>query len=118
MENRRYKAHKAQNVRKTKKRFDLIGCSHSFFKSYIFHHLYGKMTLEKYDCVWQSNYCLAIASFNLLYEMEMRKCFNWINLRPMFVKSNIIEGDEIDMRLSLLQEIKSDYFMKLNAQEG
>ena len=31
----------------------------------------------------------------------------------MYVKDNIIKGDKIDMRLYLLQEIKSNYFMKL-----
>ena len=36
----------------------------------------------------------------------------------MYVKDNINEGDKIDMRLYLLQEIKATSFMKLNAQEG
>ena len=36
----------------------------------------------------------------------------------MYVKDNIIKGDKIDMRLYLLQEIKGNYFMKLNGQEG
>ena len=30
MRNRLYKTYKAQNVRKTNKTFDIIGCSHSF----------------------------------------------------------------------------------------
>ena len=42
----------------------------------------------------------------------MKKCFNWINLRPMYIKDNIIKGDKIDMRLYLLQEIKAKYFLK------
>ena len=44
----------------------------------------------------------------------MYKSTNWINLRPMYIKDNIVKGDKIDMRLYLLQEIKSNYFMKLN----
>ena len=73
------------------------------------------MTLENYGSVWQIDRCLAIASLNLLNEKEMKKCFNWINLRPMYSKDNIIKGDKIDLRLYLLQEIKGNYFMKLNA---
>ena len=57
---------KAQIVRKTNKTFDLIGCSHSFFKNWIIHQLYGIMTLEIYASVWQFDHCLAIASFILL----------------------------------------------------
>ena len=75
------------------------------------------MTVYNYGSVWQIDHCLAIASFNLIDEMEMKKCFNWINLRPMYVKNIIIKGDIIDTRLYLLQEIKVYYFMKLNAQE-
>ena len=37
MRNRIYKAYKAQNVRKINKTFDLLGCSHSFFKNWIIH---------------------------------------------------------------------------------
>ena len=117
MRNRLYKAYKAQNVMKTNKAFDLLGCSHSFFKSWIIHQLYGKMTIEKYGSVWQIDHCLAIASFKLLDENDMKKCFNWVNLRPMYVEDNIIKGDKIDYRLYLLQEVKAKYFSKLN-EEG
>ena len=118
MRNRFYKAYKAQNVGKTNKTFDLLGCSHSFFKKWIIHQLYDNMTLENYGSVWQIYPCLAVASFNLLGENDMKKCFNWIILRPMYVKDNIIKGDKIDMRLYLLQEIKAYQFLRLNGQEG
>ena len=112
------KAFKAQNVRKTNKTFDLLGCSHSFFRRWIIHQLDGKMTLENYGSVWQIDHCVAITSFNLLDEKEMKMCFNWINLKPMYVKENIIKVDKIDMRLYLLQEIKGRSFMKLKVEEG
>ena len=68
-------AFKSQNVRKTNKTFDLLGCSLSFFKNWIIHQLYGNMTLENYGLVWEIDHCLAVASFNLLDEEEMKKCF-------------------------------------------
>ena len=67
-----------------KETFDLLGCSHSFFRGWIIHHFYGNMTIENYGSVWQIDHCLPIASFNLLEENEMKKCFNWINLRSMY----------------------------------
>ena len=66
------------------------------------------MTLESYGSVWQIDHCLAVASFNLLGEIDVKKCFNWVNLRPMYVKDNFIEGDKVDERLYLLQEIKGN----------
>ena len=118
MKNRLYKAFKAKNVRKRNERFDLLGCSHSFIQRWIIHQLYGNMTLKNFGSVWKIDHCLGIASFNLLDENEKKKCFNWINLKPMYVKDTFIQGDKIDMRLYLFQEIKSSFFMKLNVDEG
>ena len=118
MRNRLYKTYKAQNVRKTNETFDLLGCSHSFFKNWIIHQLYRNMTIENYGSVWQIDHCLTIASFNLLDKNDMKKCFNWINLRPMYVKNNIIKCDKIDYHLYLCQQVKAKNFMNLRAQEG
>ena len=60
------------------------------------------MTLENYGSVWQIDHGLTVASFNLLDENAMKKCFNWINLRPMYVKGNFIKGNKIDYHLYLL----------------
>ena len=111
------KAFKSQNVRKTKKIFDLLGCSHSFFQRWITHELYGKMTLENYCSVRQIDRCLAIASFNLLDEKEMKKCFNWINLRPMYTNRNISKGSKTVNWLYLMQEVKAYQFIKLIEEE-
>ena len=119
LRSRTSKAFKAQNVRKTNKTFDLLGCSHSFFTRWIIYQLYGNMTLENYGSIWQIDHCVAITSFNLLEENEMKKCFNWINLRPMYCSENISKGDNFDHYLYLLQEVKAKYFLKLNNdQEG
>ena len=111
-------AFKSQNVRRTNKTFDFLGCSHSYFKRWINQQLYGNMTLKDYGSVWQIDHCLAVASFNLLDEKEMKKCFNWINVRPLYVKDNITKGNKISMRLYLLQQIKGNYSMELNDQKG
>ena len=66
LRSRTYHAFKLQNVRKINKTSELFGCSHSFFKNWIVHELYGIVTLENYGSVWQIDPCLPIASFNLL----------------------------------------------------
>ena len=112
------KAFKSQNVGKTNKTIDLLGCSHSFFKSWIIHQLYGDMSFDNYGSVWQIDHCLPKTSFNLLDENDMKKCFNWINLRPMYSKGNNSKNDKIDHHLYLHQEVKAKYLMKSNAQGG
>ena len=104
----------AHNVRETNKTFHLLGYSHSFLRHWIESQLFNEMTLETYGKLWCLDHYLAVASFgkfwclyhyravasfHLLDENGMKKCFNWINLRPMYKKDKIIKGDEIDMRL-------------------
>ena len=76
------------------------------------------MTIENYGSVWQMDHRLPIASFDILDEIDMKKCFNWVNLRPMYCSENISKGDKIDNRLYLMQEMKTKYFLKLNGQAG
>ena len=74
------------------------------------------MNIENYEVGFVSDHCFPIASFILFNEDELRKCFNWKNLRPMRPKENMSKGDKVDGRLYLLQEIKAHYFKKLNGE--
>ena len=46
LQSRTSKAFTAQNIRKTDKTINLLGCSHEFFKDWILHQLYDDMTIE------------------------------------------------------------------------
>ena len=59
------------------------------------------------------DHCLSIASCNLSDENHMKKCFNWVNLRPMYPTENNLKGSKNDNRLCLLQQIKAYKFIKL-----
>ena len=111
---RTYKAFKSQNIRKSNKKIDLIGCSIEIFKRWIIHQLYGDMTIENYGSTWQIDHCISIASCNLSDENDMKKCFNWVNLRPIYSIENNLKGSKNDNRLYLLQQIKAKYFLKIN----
>ena len=71
------------------------------------------MTIEKHGSVWQIDHCLPIASFNLLNENDMNKCFDWVNLRPMFSTENNSKKAKIDHYLYLCHEVKAKYIIKL-----
>ena len=74
------------------------------------------MTLESYGSIRQNDHCLPITSFNLLDEIEMKKCFNSINLRPMYSSENNSQKVKKDPYLYIIQEIKAEHFSKLNAE--
>ena len=105
-------AFKSQNIAKIN---DLIGCSDYFFRKWSIYQLYGDMTLENYGKVWCSDHCYPLSKIN---ENDLIKYTNWSNIRPMYVKDNIIKGGKINQHLCLLQEIKAKYFTKSNGQEG
>ena len=64
LRSRTSKAFKSQNVRKIKKTFDSLGCSHLLFKTWIIHQLYGKMTEEIYGKIWCLDHCYPIGKCN------------------------------------------------------
>ena len=97
------------------KTFDFLRCFHSFFRRWIVHQLYGNLTIKNYDSVWQIEHCLPIASFNLLNETDMKECFQWVNLGPMYSTENNSKKAKIDYHLYVLQEVKAKYFVKLIA---
>ena len=106
-------AFKSQTIEKIN---DLIGCSNYFFRKWIIHQLYGDMTIENYGKIWCLDHCYPLSKIK---ENELNKYTNWVNIRPMYIKDNIIKGDKIDYRLYLLQQIKANYFLKINNdQEG
>ena len=76
------------------------------------------MIEENYGSVWSTDHCYPLSETNLSKENDMYKSTNWINLKPMYLKDNIIKRSKIDYHLYLLQEIKRKYSMKLNGQEG
>ena len=69
------------------------------------------MTKENYGKNLCLDHCYPLSKIE---ENDLYKYTNWINIRPMYIKDNIIKGDKIDNRLYLLQQIKGKYFLKLN----
>ena len=72
------------------------------------------MTLENYGKIWCLDHCYPLSKISISNENELIKYTNWLNIRPMYIKENIIKGDKINLYLYLLQEVKAKYFLKLN----
>ena len=73
------------------------------------------MTEENYGEIWCLDHCYPLSKTNLYDKKnEMSKSTNWINLRPMYCSENSSKVDKIDHRLHLMQEVKANYFLKLN----
>ena len=111
------KAFKSQNLKRTYKTTDSIGCTQSFFRRRNLHQLYGDMTEKYYGSVWTIDPCYLLSKTNLSNVNEMKKSTYWINLRPRYLSEISSEGSKNDNHLYLLQEIKANYFIKLKDKE-
>ena len=71
------------------------------------------MTEENCGKNWCLDHCYPLSKTNLSNENDIYKPTIWNSLRPMYCSENISEGDKIDHRLYLMQEIKAYQFVKL-----
>ena len=118
MRKRTNEAFKTQNIKKTNKTIDLIGCFQSFFKIWIIHQLYGDISEENYGKIWCLDHCYPLSKTNLSDKNELNISTIWISLRQMCCSENIIKSDKIDQRLYLMQEMKAKCFLELNVRKG
>ena len=72
------------------------------------------MTLQNYGKIWSLDHCYPLSKVNLSNRNDMYKFTNWNNLRPMYIRDNIVKGDKVDHRLYVMHEIKAYQFIKLN----
>ena len=58
------KAFESQNIEKTNKTIDLIGCSYSFLRKWTIRQPYGEMTLDNYGKNWCLDHCYLLSKTN------------------------------------------------------
>ena len=105
--NRTHHALKAQNVGKSKKISIYLLVLFDCFKKWIIHQLFGEMSIDNYGSVWCIGQCLPKASFNVLNENELKKCF-WMDKPKDYVyRKQLYKRAKIEYRLYLMQEIKA-----------
>lgn len=78
---------------KSKKTVELIGCSTEKLKQHLEEQFTFGMNWKNYGFGWHVDHHLPCASFDLSKEEEQMKCFNYLNLQPMWATENIKKGD-------------------------
>ena len=77
---------------KSKKTEELLGCTFKELKIYIEIQFKSEMSWNNWGEIWELDHILPITSFNLNNENEQLKCFNYINLQPLFKTTEIAES--------------------------
>jgi len=66
---------------------ELLGCSKEELKIYLENKFKFNMTFENYGD-WELDHIKPITKFNLNDENEIKKCFNFLNLQPLWKAEN------------------------------
>lgn len=93
------------------KLFDYLGCDVIFFKKWIEFQFDDFMNWDNYNTYWVYDHVIPTSNFNLSNEDEARKCFNWVNVRPISRQINSIKNNKIIQPLIWLQEYKSKLYL-------
>lgn len=73
----------------------LLGCRFSEFIDYIKAQFKPGMTMDNYGKQWHIDHIIPCSAFDLSNEGEIRQCFHFSNLRPMWAKANMKKGSKI-----------------------
>jgi hypothetical protein len=84
-------AMKAQVVNNTGS-FSLVGCSDKFLRFHIESKFQSGMSWDNYG-EWHVDHIRPCASFDLSDREQMKQCFNWKNLQPLWATENIKKSD-------------------------
>jgi hypothetical protein len=98
---------------KSKRTIDYTGCSLEYLKVHLESKFqegmtwdnYGKYKFGKDDSGWHIDHIIPCAAFNFEDEIEVKACFHYLNLQPLWGKDNIIKSDTFDSK------IKEEYLL-------
>ena len=83
----------AMNNYKLKFKFsyeEILGCNKNEFIKYITNNLQERMTLDNFG-EWEMDHTIPISSFEFNSIEEIKKCFNYNNIKPMWKNENRVK---------------------------
>jgi hypothetical protein len=84
-----------QKTYKNNNTLKYLGCSLEFYKQYLEQQFQPDMTWENHGILWEIDHIKPCASFNLVLEENIYKCFNYINTQPLYKSHNRSKKDKI-----------------------
>ncbi len=81
----------------------LLGCSFKEFIEYVKDQFKPGMSMNNYGGAWHIDHIIPCSAFDLTKESQIRQCFHFTNMRPLWAKANMRKGKKItDPQLRLL----------------
>jgi len=82
---------------KNNKTIEYLGCSITQFKKHLKNNFTEGMSFDNYG-EWHIDHIKPCSSFDFMKEPEIKKCFNYRNMQPLWAKDNIIKSDKLTMK--------------------
>jgi hypothetical protein len=79
---------------KPKTTLDYVGCTLEDFKHHLENKFQDNMNWENYGSLWHIDHIIPCNAFNLLDEKQVKACFHYKNLQPLWATENIIKSDK------------------------
>lgn len=90
--------HRVRNALKSKKKDiptrDLIGCTIDELRSHLESQFRDGMAWDNYG-KWHIDHIIPCSAFDLSKEEELKRCFHFSNLQPLWAKENLRKADKI-----------------------
>jgi hypothetical protein len=84
--------------------FKLLDCSKEFLIEWLKYSFTDEMNFENYGTCWHVDHVIPCARFNLENEDDIKFCFRWTNLQPLYANKNLEKKDKI-----IISDIKKHY---------
>lgn len=83
---------------------ELVGCSFMELRKHLERQFRKRMSWENYGSRgWHIDHIIPCSAFDLSREEELRRCFHFTNLRPLWARENLRKGSKVtDPQLKLL----------------
>lgn len=90
----------------------MLGCSWDVLCEWLEMNFTEGMTWDNHGSVWHIDHTMPCSIFDFTIEENVKICFNWSNLAPMFGSENISKSNKIDMDLVNAQKEKARAFIR------
>jgi len=89
-----YQAIRGGRGSKSAKTRELLGCGLPELRYHLEKQFKPGMTWENYGPVWHADHARPCSSFDLNDPIQLRECFHFSNLQPLFAEENLRKGDK------------------------
>lgn len=94
--NQRVRLNELLKSKKQNSTTKLLGCTAIELKTHIEKQFEKGMTWDNYGLYgWHLDHIIPCAMFNLFDENDLKQCFHYTNLQPLWAKDNLLKSDKI-----------------------